>query len=284
MASLRALVDAGHDVALVVTGPDRRRGRGAGTSPTPVAQLAHELNLRTEHDLSNVLNVDAEIAVVVAYGALIPAAVLEHLAMLNVHFSLLPRWRGAAPVQRAILAGDVETGVCVMRLEESLDTGPVYARRATSVGQKSADELTNELAIVGAQLLIETLATSPLRSPAAQVGESTYARKLTSRDFALDPSLGAEQLSRTVRCGPGVARIGPRRLLVVSAQFDEREIAAGDVAVDERGVLLGTERGSLLLGNVRGEGSRTMTSLQWWHGAGLANDSVKWSRDVAAHP
>ena len=124
---LRALHDAGHDVALVVTAPDRRRGRGSALTATPVKTCALELGLPLSSRVADILDASVELGVVVAFGTLIRAAVLEHVPMVNLHFSLLPRWRGAAPVERAILAGDEKTGVCLMALDEGLDTGPVYA-------------------------------------------------------------------------------------------------------------------------------------------------------------
>ncbi len=127
---LRALVEAGHEVVLCVTRPDRRRGRGGATTPSPVKAAAIDLGVPVSHELLEVATAGVELAVVVAYGRIIPSALLTQIPMLNVHFSLLPRWRGAAPLERAILAGDAETGVCLMKIEEGLDTGPVYARRA----------------------------------------------------------------------------------------------------------------------------------------------------------
>ncbi|MGA1358221.1 MAG: methionyl-tRNA formyltransferase, partial [Ilumatobacteraceae bacterium] len=128
VSPLRALVAAGVDVALVITRVDKRRGRGGELSPSPVKRAAMDLGIPVSHRLEDALTVGADLGVVVAYGRIIPAAVLERLAMINVHFSLLPRWRGAAPVERALLAGDQETGICIMRVEEGLDTGVVYAR------------------------------------------------------------------------------------------------------------------------------------------------------------
>ena len=122
---LRALVAAGHDVALVITRADRRRGRGGATSPSPVKAAAVELGVPVSHDVDDVLTAGAELGVVVAFGRIIKPHVLAALPMVNVHFSLLPRWRGAAPVERALLAGDTETGVCIMDVEEGLDTGGV---------------------------------------------------------------------------------------------------------------------------------------------------------------
>ena len=127
---LRALAGAGHDVALCVTRPDRRRGRGAHVTPSPVKEAATELGITVTHDMDDVAAAGVELAVVVAYGRIIPARLLAQVPMVNLHFSLLPRWRGAAPVERAILAGDHETGVCLMKVEEGLDTGPVYAVRS----------------------------------------------------------------------------------------------------------------------------------------------------------
>ncbi|MFM7082969.1 MAG: methionyl-tRNA formyltransferase, partial [Actinomycetota bacterium] len=118
VAPLRALVDAGVEVALVVTRADKRRGRGSALSPSPVKALALELGLPVSHELDDATKVGAALGVVVAYGRIIPLRVLSQLPMINVHFSLLPRWRGAAPVERALLAGDDETGICIMRVEE----------------------------------------------------------------------------------------------------------------------------------------------------------------------
>ena len=130
---LRALVAAGHDVALCVTRPDRRRGRGGDTTPSPVKAAAGELGIAVSHDMDDLIPARVELAVVVAFGRIIPARLLEQLLMVNLHFSLLPRWRGAAPVERAILAGDRETGVCLMKVEAGLDTGPVYATRIVEI-------------------------------------------------------------------------------------------------------------------------------------------------------
>ncbi len=139
---LRTLVRAGHDVALVVTRPDKRRGRGAALVPSPVKAAATELGLPVTDSLDDAVGVGAELGVVVAYGRIIPVAVLDRLPMVNLHFSLLPRWRGAAPVERAILEGDAETGVCLMAVEAGLDTGAIYAEVATAIDEdETADEL-----------------------------------------------------------------------------------------------------------------------------------------------
>ena len=133
---LRSLHEAGHDVVLVVSGRDKRRGSGKETSPSPVKAAAIELGIPVTAEPDDVLTVDADLGVVVAYGRIIRPHLLAHLPMVNIHFSLLPRWRGAAPVERAILAGDERTGVCLMAVEEGLDTGGVYARGEVPIGPR----------------------------------------------------------------------------------------------------------------------------------------------------
>jgi methionyl-tRNA formyltransferase len=214
--SLEALVAQGHDVVLVVTRPDRRRGRGGALSPSPVKDAALRLGLRVAHRLSDVDDVDVERGIVVAYGAIIPAALLERVPMLNVHFSLLPRWRGAAPVQRAILAGDEETGVSIISLEPTLDTGPIHAERRVTVGEKTAQELITELAHVGASLLVEVLSTPTLlEHPHAQVGEVTYAEKISKELLHVTPDLSAIDALRTVRLGGAYLFAGGKRVVIL---------------------------------------------------------------------
>lgn len=198
---LSALVVAGHDIKLVITGPDRRRGRGGATSPTPVGALAQELGLPVSHVAADAASCGAELGVVVAYGEIIRPSVLEQIPMVNIHFSLLPRWRGAAPVERAILAGDVETGVCVMEVVEALDAGGVYASSALPVSSEiDAATLTTELGVVGSELLLKCLKDG-LGDPAPQVGEVTYASKITSDDRHIDWSERNDEILRRVRIG-----------------------------------------------------------------------------------
>ncbi len=198
---LEALVEAGHEIVLVVTGVDKRRGRGSATSPSPVKAAALQLGLPVTHDINDVLAVEADLGVVVAYGRIIKPHVLAHLAMINLHFSLLPRWRGAAPVERALLEGDVETGVCVMAVEEGLDTGGVYARTVVPIPDRvSADELRHLLVDVGTTLLVNTLATG-LGEAEAQVGEPLYAAKITSDELRIDWDAPVAQIDRLIRLG-----------------------------------------------------------------------------------
>ncbi|MFY9783878.1 MAG: methionyl-tRNA formyltransferase [Acidimicrobiales bacterium] len=276
--SLEALVGAGHEVELVVTRPDRRRGRGGALGPSPVKVAATKLGLKVGHRLIEIDDVDVERGVVVAYGALIPAALLDRVPMLNVHFSLLPRWRGAAPVQRAILAGDDETGVSIISLEPSLDTGPVHLERRVSVGEKTAFELTQELAGVGARALLEVLdSPSLLDSPKPQVGEATYAEKLTKENLHLTPDTPAMLALRTVRLGGAYLFVADKRVVVLSSRASSDHVPEGVLAYREGDVVAGSREGSWVLEAVRPEGSSTMTARAWWRGFRSGENDVRWS-------
>ncbi len=214
---LEALVAAGHDVVMVVTRPDRRRGRGAATSPSPVRAAAERLGIPVAHDLDAAVDARPELGVVVAYGRIIPEHVLAAVPMVNLHFSLLPRWRGAAPVERALLAGDRETGVCVMEVAAGLDTGDVYASRRVAVDD--ADDLASlrdRLVHVGAQLLVETLA-APLPEPVPQAGDATYAEKVRPEELELRWDRPAGELARVVKLGRAWTTWRGRRLRVLAA-------------------------------------------------------------------
>jgi methionyl-tRNA formyltransferase len=281
--SLRALCDAGHDVAVVITQPDRRRGRGAATMPSPVKAAALELGLSVADSIAAIEPANVDAGVVVAYGRIVPGRLLEVVPMVNVHFSLLPRWRGAAPVERAILAGDEVTGVCVMGLEATLDTGPVFASAETPVDAKYADELTSELAATGARLLVEVLGERPWPTPHEQVGEATYAEKLTADDRALDPDEPALALARRVRIGRAHCAVAGRRVIVERAHHGDDELAPGSIAVDGESVRFGTAAGCLVVEQVRPEGSGSMPVAAWWAGARLGRDA-QWGRSAGSRP
>jgi methionyl-tRNA formyltransferase len=198
---LRVLVVDGHDIKLVITAPDRRRGRGGETSPTPVGAAAAELGLPVSYDTNDAATCGAMLGVVVAYGEIIRPHVLSVTPMVNLHFSLLPRWRGAAPVERAILSGDIETGVCVMEVVEALDAGGLYASASIPITHETtASSLTTELGAIGANLLLSCLENG-LGEPAPQVGEVTYAAKMTADDRHIDWTQPNEVVLRTVRIG-----------------------------------------------------------------------------------
>jgi methionyl-tRNA formyltransferase len=280
---LRALVAAGHDVVLVVTRPDRRRGRGAGESASPVKRAAAELGLtvvtpeRSSDAIDALAASGATLGVVVAYGQILRPAFLAALpdGFVNLHFSLLPRWRGAAPVERAILAGDGETGVCLMAIEEGLDTGGVYASVRLRIGDdENAGELRSRLVDAGCRLLVDHVAEVPGTEPAPQVGEPTYAEKLTVEEFAVDPTLPAPVIARLVRAGnprPGAwCTIGNRRVKLWRARpsgaLPPADAPAG--ALTKNGSLV-TGDGQLELIEVQPEGKRRMTGAAFVAGLPL---------------
>lgn len=262
---LRALVAAGHEVAPVITRPDKRRSRGGATSPSPVKAAALELGLPVSHDL----DVDgAEIAVVAAYGRLIPSAVLRQSSFVNIHPSLLPRWRGAAPVERAILAGDERTGVCLMSLVEEMDAGPVYRRVETTIGKhETSAQLLEQLFTLGSQLLVDALQNG-FGEPVPQNGEATYAKKLTSADFELDWHRPARELHRIIRLGRARTMFRGHRLRVLDAvpsSVDGLELVPGHFS----GTSVGTGEGALSLRKVQPEGKAPVEAQAWLNGARL---------------
>jgi len=218
---LRALVRAGHEVVLVITRPDKRRSRGAEPTPNPVKAAALELGLPVSHDIDDVSTCGAELGVVVAYGRIIPTHVLDVVPMVNLHFSLLPRWRGAAPVQRAILAGDLETGVCVMQVAEGLDTGGVHdVVRVAIPARATAAELAAELVRVGTEQIVRVL-SAPLPPAVPQSGEPVHAAKITQDDLRIDWRRSADEIDRLVRVGGAWTMFRDRRLKVVHAEPGE---------------------------------------------------------------
>ncbi|HEY3484200.1 MAG TPA: methionyl-tRNA formyltransferase [Ilumatobacteraceae bacterium] len=218
---LRALVEAGHDIRVVVTRADKRRGRGSALSPSPVKEAAVAHGLPVSHRVDDVLAADVELGVVVAFGQLIKPHVLERVPMVNLHFSLLPRWRGAAPVERAILAGDDVTGVCVMEVEEGLDTGGVHACVEVPIlAGVTADELRAELVTIGTELLVETL-SRPLGEPQPQVGEPTYAAKITTDELRVDWTARAEVIDRLVRVGGAWTTFRGERVKLLAGHVDD---------------------------------------------------------------
>jgi methionyl-tRNA formyltransferase len=233
---LRALVDAGFEVALVVSQPDKRRGRGGGLQPSPVKAAALELGLPVTDRVADVVDAGVDLGVVVAFGRIIPTPVLEQVPMVNLHFSLLPRWRGAAPVERAILAGDERTGVDLMVVEEGLDTGGVFARTEVPIGaDDTLEELRARLVDEGIRLLLEHLARG-LPVPVPQEGEATYAAKVDPAERELDWSAPAEDVHRRVRVGDAWTTHHGRRLKVHRTHVPPRgggpTVPAGDGPVE----------------------------------------------------
>jgi methionyl-tRNA formyltransferase len=208
--SLNALVAAGHDVVAVYCQPPRRAGRGKSLTPSPVQrraealgiQVRHPVSLRNAEEQAAFAALDADIAVVAAYGLILPQAILDapKHGCINVHASLLPRWRGAAPIHRAILAGDKETGVTIMQMEAGLDTGPMLASIKTDVGNKNTVQLTEELANIGASRVIDVLAKRLAFPPMRQPDDGVlYAPKIDKSESRLDFLISATQVERQIR-------------------------------------------------------------------------------------
>ncbi len=279
VASLEALIDHGHDVVVAVTRPDRRRSRGASASASPVKAAAERRGIPVVHRVAELDHYDLERGVVVAYGAMIPASTLARVPMLNVHFSLLPRWRGAAPVERAILAGDRETGVAIMTLEESLDTGPVHLERRVPIGDATLSELLGRLATLGAQALVEVLADPLLlANPVAQSGEPTYAAKLDSEAFHVVPSMSVEECLRVIRLERAWALVNGSRVRLVAAHGAPGQLMVESGTLDRREglVVMGARAGAVIVDEVRPEGGRTMSADAWWNGHARSGESARW--------
>lgn len=278
---LRALHAAGFAIPLVVTRPDKRRGRGKTRSPSPVKAAALELGLDVTDDLSTVADLEVDLGVVVAYGRIIPTSLLEVLPMVNLHFSILPRWRGAAPVERAILAGDQRTGVCLMGVAPELDTGDVHRCDEVDIDpDESLDELRGRLVDLGSELLVEELQRG-LEPGVAQTGAATYAAKIEAVEHRLDFSQSAGQLHRVVRLGRAWCEFRGRRLKVLAARpVEEGELGAAapadqsppadDLRAADVGRLAGpvvtTGHGRLELVAVQPEGKKPMPVEAWLNG------------------
>jgi methionyl-tRNA formyltransferase len=282
-----------HDIVAVYSQPPRRAGRGMQEQPQPVAAHAathdiptfHPQSLSGQDDLAILGGHDADLFVVVAYGLLLPRAVLDmpHFGCINGHASLLPRWRGAAPIQRAIAAGDTETGVCAMLMEEGLDTGPVLARRSTPISDDDdAGSLHDRLASLNADLLADVAARLPdILDDAAPQDDSaaTYAHKISSTEAVIDWSRPADQLARHIRAfapAPAAWVTGHRgRVRVLKAHAaPETGTGTGPAgcylgSTDDGGLQVGTADGVLVLETVQPAGSKPMPAQAFLNGARL---------------
>jgi methionyl-tRNA formyltransferase len=245
---LQALVDAGHDVVAVYSQPPRPAGRGKKDRPSPVQSKAEALGLtvrypvsvRTDEALADFKSLNADIAVVVAYGLILPQSILDapKKGCLNIHASLLPRWRGAAPIHRAIMAGDPETGVCIMQMEAGLDTGPVLIRHATPIGDTDTTlQLHDRLSVIGAAAIVDALAELDRLVPKPQPEDGvTYAAKIDKAEAAIDWSKSAveiDQLIRGLSPFPGAwFEVNGTRIKVLGSVLAEQTGVAGCVLDD----------------------------------------------------
>jgi methionyl-tRNA formyltransferase len=273
--TLAELLAQGHDIAAVYSQPPRPRGRGMEVEPGPVHTfaLAHGLPVRTplslkgEPEQAEFAALDLDAAIVVAYGLLLPKAILAapRLGCFNLHGSLLPRWRGAAPIQRAVMAGDAETGVMVMKMEEGLDTGPVLMAERVGIGRKTSGELTEQLARLGADLMVRTLSALDRGVVAEnpQSGEGvTYAKKIAKDEARIDWTKSAAEIDGLIRGlspWPGAfTEAKGERLKILYAEPVSGKGAPGEVIGDDLTVACG--EGALRLKRVQRAGSRVMAA------------------------
>ena len=276
---LERLAGSPHRPALVVTRPDRPKGRGRRVSPPPVADRARELGLELiqperlhePEALERIAAAGPEVACVCAYGVLIKEPLLSAYEMINVHPSLLPRWRGAAPVERAMMAGDEQTGVSIMRVTEALDAGAVCVQEAEPIRpDDDYGTLAARLERLGGELLVRALDERP---PFVEQDESrvTYAHKIEAADRALDPGRPPEELERTVRAlrphiGARVALPDGDFLGVIAARVAADGPEPGRVLADGDRLLLGAAGGALELTEIRPPGGRPMAASDWLRG------------------
>ena len=278
--TLEALLGAGYVVPLVVTRSDVRRGRRGEPAPSPVKVAAARHGLAVSHDVDDLLDADVDLVIVVAYGRLIKPHVLARLPMVNLHFSLLPRWRGAAPVERALLAGDEVTGVCVMDVVDELDAGDVFARADVPIGpDDTLESLRATLVDEGTRLLLDGL-RSGFGPGVAQSGEGTYAAKLTAADLCLDWTTSVLRLDRQIRVGGAWTTFRKKRLKIWQAKpFTDGDspgksgaLHLPDASADHTGPIVTAGDGTLELESVQPEGKARMDAHAWANGAHLGDD------------
>ena len=268
---LRSLVENRIEVGHVITRVDKRRTRGNDLYPSPVKVAALELGLTVSHKVDDLIEQHRDkpfdLAVVVAYGALIKPHVLAEIPMVNLHVSLLPKWRGAAPIERALLAGDAQTGVCLMQIEEGLDTGGVIGLRTMAITDSTtADDIRSQLIAEGSQLLIEQLKFG-LDPVVPQTGRATYAEKIDSSELRINWSNSAREISRLIRLGNAWTIFRGKRLKIHHADVNlETSGEVGSLVVIKNSVWVATSSGFLELKIVQPEGKPRMDIVSWING------------------
>jgi methionyl-tRNA formyltransferase len=270
VVTLQALVAAGHEIICVYSQPPRPAGRGQNLRPSPVhahavslgLEVRTPLSLRNEEQQKSFAALGTDAAVVVAYGLLLPKRILEapRLGCFNVHASLLPRWRGAAPIQRAIMAGDKGSGVCIMQMEEGLDSGPVCnAARIDIVPSTTAASLHDELAGIGARLVVETLNGNKIKCVKQPVEGVTYARKIEKAETHVDFGKAARDVRNHIHGlspFPGAwAMIGDARVKILNCEVREKSGAAGIALDDALTIACGSQAVGLLKLQREGKGA-----------------------------
>jgi methionyl-tRNA formyltransferase len=280
---LRRLGESSHRPVLVVTPPDRPKGRGRRTQAPPAAEVATELeikllqaaNVNDEAALEQIRAVRPEALAICAFGQLIREPLLSEWPMLNVHPSLLPHWRGAAPIERAIMAGEERTGVCIMQLAEGLDSGPVALCEEVAVApEEDFEALSSKLAALGGEMLVrafDLLAESRLEFDQQDDEAATYAEKIAAEERRLDPSRPAAELARAVRAltphvGAYLETSGGERLGVRRARAVDVGVKAGEVKAEWGALLLGCGQGALRLEVVQPAGGKPMAADAYLRG------------------
>jgi methionyl-tRNA formyltransferase len=283
--ALAGLLDAGHEIALVLTQPDRPAGRGLRPQPSAVKQLAQAQGLSIEQPsaldgsaIAAVHSVRPEVLVVAAYGLIVPPALLDLLPQrcFNIHASLLPRWRGAAPIQRALMAGDDRTGITIMQMDAGLDTGPILLQEAETIApDETAGTLHDKLAALGARLIARALATRP--EPRPQDGSrATYARKLGREDAEIDWRRPAEEIERQVRALdplPGArTRLGATEVKIRRSRVEAgtRGVPGTVCACDNSGILIACGRDGLRVTELQRAGGKRLAAGEFLAGFKLA--------------
>ncbi len=286
--TLDALVNAGHELVAVYCQPPRPAGRGKGLTPSPVQKRAETLGLEVRYPVSlrndeaqaDFAALDLDAAVVAAYGLILPQPILDapRLGCLNVHGSLLPRWRGAAPVQRAILAGDEETGVTIMQMERGLDTGPMLATLRTPIAHKTAGELTDELARSGALLMVDVLDKIEAYPPVVQPEEGvTYAAKIDKAESRIDfsrPAIDVERQIRAFNPAPGAwfELNGERIRILACSVISNMRGACGEV-LDDR-LTIACADGAIRPSRVQRAGKAAMSTEDLLRGFSIATGTI----------
>jgi methionyl-tRNA formyltransferase len=279
VSTLKALIDAGHEVLCVYAQPPRASGRGLQLRPTPVHSFAEArgievrtpLSLKSADDQQRFADVKADAAVVVAYGLLLPQAVLDapKFGCFNVHASLLPRWRGAAPIQRAIMAGDSETGVTIMRMEAGLDTGPMLKVGRVAIGaETTASSLHDELAVLGSHLIVEVLQNPSVHGVIQPVDGVTYAKKIEKAEAHIDFSKSAMEVRNHIHGlspFPGAwCMANGARVKILKCQVVEQSGNAGEMLDDALTVACGL--GALKFTSLQREGKGVMDAATFLRG------------------
>ena len=292
VSALAALVEAGHDIAAVYCQPPRPAGRGKKARPSPVQARAegmgllvrHPVSLKSPEEQAAFAALGADIAVVVAYGLILPQAVLDAPARgcLNIHASLLPRWRGAAPIQRAIMAGDAETGVCIMEMEAGLDTGPVLLRRQLAIGAgETAGDLHDRLSALGAEAITEALERlEGLRAEAQPEEGVTYAAKIDKAEARVDWAGDAVQIARDIRGlspfpGAWTMALGKRLKLLRARPVPVPGTGEpGEVLVSDRVLTVAAGSGAVEISECQGEGRGRQSADAFLRGTPLPVGTV----------